>query len=112
MAAEEVKYLSFIQRSAESIYGYAEAGYAKMKDLSIAKLPNHLQELFESVEERLKPVLGSVIVPYSLSVLHFCDNLVRFSCARRCLLLEGADIGADCAVCTIFPTQYSAISII
>lgn len=77
--AEEVKYLNFIQRSVESVYSYAEAGYATMKDSTIGsvKVPTQFKELFDSVEQRLEPVLSTVIVPYSLSVLKFADGLVE-----------------------------------
>lgn len=78
--AEEVKYLSFIQRSAESIYGYAEAGYAKLKDS--VKVPQQFKELFDSVEGRLEPVLSTILVPYSLGILRFADSLVRIICFR------------------------------
>lgn len=75
--AEEVKYLSFIQQYAESLYGYAEAGYSKLKTHTLTKVPAQFKDLIDSVEERLKPVLSSILVPYSLSILLFADGLVE-----------------------------------
>lgn len=82
---EEVKYLSFIQHTAESVYGYAEAGYSKLKEsVHFKELPEKFQLLFDSVEERLQPVFNTILVPYSVSILRFADSLVR--CASRQLL--------------------------
>lgn len=72
---DEVKYLSFIQHSAESVFTYAEASYSKWKGSS--QFPSQFQGLFDSIEERLKPVLSTVLVPYSLTILRFADGLVR-----------------------------------
>jgi hypothetical protein len=86
-AEEEVKYLTFIQRSAASVYGYAEASYAKLKTSFGVKAPHQFTELFESVESRLKPVLNSYVIPYSRTVLKYADSLVRLSLlTRRCCL--------------------------
>ena len=74
---EEVKYLIFVQRTAESVYGYAEAGYSKLKEsVHFKKMPENFRVLFDGVEERLQPVLSTILVPYSVSVLRFADSMV------------------------------------